>query len=92
MASGRAFGSPPGLRSSSYSQPRMDWVAALLLGLLGGGTIGAIATALLTVSHERAERFRDRQFEAASRFIAEYEASLTATTEFWEAQTNLTWP
>jgi hypothetical protein len=63
----------------------MDWVAALVVGLFGGGTIGAITTAVLTVSHERAERFRDRQFEAAGRFIADYEAALGAIAELWEA-------
>ncbi len=57
--------------------------------LLGGGTIGAIVTAALTVSHERAERFRDRQFEAAGRFIADYEATLEAVVELWEAVTTL---
>lgn len=67
----------------------MDWLAALLLGLLGGGTIGAIWTASLTVSHERAERFRDRQFEAAGKFIADYETALDGAIELWEAATNL---
>jgi translation initiation factor 2B subunit (eIF-2B alpha/beta/delta family) len=63
----------------------MDWIGALLLGLVSGGTIGA----LLTVSHERAERFRDRQFEAASGFIAVYESTLDAVVELWTAATNV---
>ena len=66
-----------------------DWLGALVLGLLGGGTIGAITTAVLTVSHERSERFRDRQFEAAGRFIAEYEVALDAAVEQWEAVTEV---
>jgi hypothetical protein len=67
----------------------MDSTVALLVGLLGGGTIGAIVTALLTVSHQRSERFRDRQFEAASGFTADYEAALDSVIEFWEAATNV---
>jgi hypothetical protein len=67
----------------------MDLVAALLLGLVSGGTIGAIGTAFLTVSHERAERFRDRQFEAASMFMADFEAALDSAVALWEAATGL---
>lgn len=55
--------------------------SALLLALIGGGTIGAVLTTLLRHSHERDERHRERALQAATDFLAAYERALGAVAD-----------
>jgi len=51
---------------------------ALVVGLIGGGTIGSVTTAWLTTSHERRQAFRDRATEAGARFLDEKDKAVAA--------------
>jgi hypothetical protein len=55
--------------------------SALLLALIGGGTIGAVLTAVLRHSHERDERHRERALKAATDFLAAYDRALGAVAD-----------
>lgn len=44
----------------------LSYLGALLIGAVGGATLGA----LITASHERAERSRDRMLDAATNYLA----------------------
>lgn len=56
-------------------------VGALIIGLASGSTIGAVVTALLTVSHERNERYRERALEATISFLAARKRAIAAVVE-----------
>jgi hypothetical protein len=53
-------------------------VSALVVGLIGGGTVGSLTTAWLTTSHERRQGFRERASEAAAAFLDDKEKAVAA--------------
>lgn len=59
----------------------MDIAVALIVGLFGG-VVGSVVTTLLRISHERAERLRERMIVAADDFVT---GGLQAQVELWEA-------
>lgn len=63
--------------------------ASLILGFLGGSAVGAVATALITVSHQRRERLRDRMLQAAEAFLTAVERAQEALWQFIAAATEL---
>jgi len=47
--------------------------SSLVLSLIGSGVLGAVLTSAISVSHERAERQRDRMLEAAEAFLQAFD-------------------
>jgi hypothetical protein len=64
-------------------------VSAALITFLSGSAIGSLATAAVTTSHARAERFRDRMLDTAERFLTDGDQTAAALWQFELAASEL---
>lgn len=60
--------------------------SSVVVGLVGGGAAGTVASGLLTTAHDRTERRRDRMIAAADAFLAAYDRYVMQLTAVAEAQ------